>query len=313
MVTVLALVVVATEAVAQTDPVTVSFGSSMYSVSEGASVAVTVELSGPRNSDATVQITAAGSASVLDYSLSDTSVMFAADETSKTVTVTALEDRLDDDSESVTLTLEPPSGLSTGTHGSTTAAIVDGDQAALVVEPADVSVREGSGEVDLDWLDDLDVSVREDSGEVDLDWLDDLDVVWDSPSADEFGSMPLGNGDIGLNVWVVDGGDLLFYISKTDTWNEFSSLFKLGRVRVSFDPNPFAGRASFEQALVLRNGEITIESTKTDNFGVDLKIWVDANNPVIHVEGTSSADMDVTVDLEMWRTERRGVGSVYYL
>ena len=286
MVTVLALVVVATEAVAQTDPVTVSFGSSMYSVSEGASVAVTVELSGPRNSDATVQITAAGSASVLDYSLSDTSVMFAADETSKTVTVTALEDRLDDDSESVTLTLEPPSGLSTGTHGSTTAAIVDGDQAALVVEPADVSVREGSGEVDLDWL-------------------DDLDVVWDSPSADEFGSMPLGNGDIGLNVWVVDGGDLWFYISKTDTWNEFSSLFKLGRVRVSFDPNPFAGRASFEQALVLRNGEITIESTKTDNFGVDLKIWVDANNPVIHVEGTSSADMDVTVDLEMWRTERR--------
>ena len=141
VVTVLALVVVATEAVAQTDPVTVSFGSSMYSVSEGASVAVTVELSGPRNSDATVQITAAGSASVLDYSLSDTSVMFAADETSKTVTVTALEDRLDDDSESVTLTLEPPSGLSTGTHGSTTAAIVDGDQAALVVEPADVSVR----------------------------------------------------------------------------------------------------------------------------------------------------------------------------
>ena len=305
MVTVLAPVVVATEAVAQTDPVTVSFGSSMYSVSEGASVAVTVELSGPRNSDATVQITAAGSASVLDYSLSDTSVMFAADETSKTVTVTALEDRLDDDSESVTLTLEPPSGLSTGTHGSTTAAIVDGDQAALVVEPADVSVREGSGGVDLDWLDEADVSVREGSGGVDLDWLDDLDVVWDSPSADEFGSMPLGNGEIGLNVWVVDGGDLLFYISKTDTWNEFSSLFKLGRVRVKFDPNPFAGRASFEQALVLRNGEITIESTKTDNFGVDLKIWVDANNPVIRVEGTSSADMDVTVDLEMWRTERR--------
>ena len=227
VVTVLAPVVVATEAAAQSDPVTVSFGSSMYSVSEGASVAV--ELSEPRNSDATVQITAAGSA----------------------------------------------------------------------------SEREGSGEVDLDSLDALDVSVREGSGEVDLDWLDDLDVVWDSPSADEFGSMPLGNGDIGLNVWVVDDGDLLFYISKTDTWNEFSSLFKLGRVRVKFDPNPFAGRASFEQALVLRNGEITIESTKTDNFEVDLKIWVDANNPVIRVEGTSSADMDVTVDLEMWRTERR--------
>jgi len=33
-------------------------------------------------------------------------------------------------------------------------------------------------------------------------------VVWDSPSADYNGSMPLGNGDIGLNVWVEGSGDL---------------------------------------------------------------------------------------------------------
>ncbi|MEN6603290.1 MAG: DUF5703 domain-containing protein, partial [Bryobacteraceae bacterium] len=42
------------------------------------------------------------------------------------------------------------------------------------------------------------------------------DVTWDSPSRDSSGSMPLGNGDIGLNLWVEEGGDLLFYISKTD-------------------------------------------------------------------------------------------------
>ena len=28
-------------------------------------------------------------------------------------------------------------------------------------------------------------------------------VVWDSPSKDEFGSMPLGNGVTALNVWAV--------------------------------------------------------------------------------------------------------------
>lgn len=36
-------------------------------------------------------------------------------------------------------------------------------------------------------------------------------VIWDSPSADFNGSIPIGNGDIGANVWVEDGGDLLFY------------------------------------------------------------------------------------------------------
>ena len=37
-------------------------------------------------------------------------------------------------------------------------------------------------------------------------WAADLlgayNVVWDSPSKDATGSMPIGNGDIGLNVWV---------------------------------------------------------------------------------------------------------------
>jgi len=31
-------------------------------------------------------------------------------------------------------------------------------------------------------------------------------VSWDSPSEDSWGSMPLGNGDIGLNVWVEADG-----------------------------------------------------------------------------------------------------------
>ena len=43
------------------------------------------------------------------------------------------------------------------------------------------------------------------------------DVVWDVPSKNSSGSMPLGNGDIGINLWVEEDGDLLFYISKTDS------------------------------------------------------------------------------------------------
>ena len=49
--------------------------------------------------------------------------------------------------------------------------------------------------------------------------LDDCNVVWGSPSGDSFGSMPLGNGDVGLNVWVEHNGDLVFYVSKVDAFD----------------------------------------------------------------------------------------------
>src|SRR5580693_5183646 len=47
---------------------------------------------------------------------------------------------------------------------------------------------------------------------------DDYDVSWNTPGPNSAASMPLGNGDIGLNVWVEPEGDVLFYISKTDAW-----------------------------------------------------------------------------------------------
>jgi hypothetical protein len=64
--------------------------------------------------------------------------------------------------------------------------------------------------------------------------LDECNVVWTSPSTDSFGSMPLGNGDVGANVWVEPNGDLLFYISKVDAYDSAHELKKLGRVRVRF-------------------------------------------------------------------------------
>ena len=54
-------------------------------------------------------------------------------------------------------------------------------------------------------------------------------VVWNTPGKDHNDSMPLGNGDIGLNAWVDKNGDLLFYISKTDSWDDNGRLLKVGR------------------------------------------------------------------------------------
>jgi len=74
---------------------------------------------------------------------------------------------------------------------------------------------------------------------------DACNVVWDSPSNDASGSMPLGNGDIGLNVWAEKSGDILFLIGKTDAFDENASLLKLGRVRIKLTPNPFIEDTSF--------------------------------------------------------------------
>ncbi len=129
------------------------------------------------------------------------------------------------------------------------------------------------------------------------------DVVWTEPSLDSSGSMPLGNGDTGLNLWVEPSGDIVFYISKTDSWSETGRLLKLARVRISFTPAIPIG-AGFVQALHLGQGEIEIRSGSLDQLDV-IRIWVDANHPVICVEAELSRAASVNVSLENWRNKER--------
>jgi alpha-L-fucosidase 2 len=60
--------------------------------------------------------------------------------------------------------------------------------------------------------------------------LGEYNIKWTSPGNNSLGSMPLGNGDIGVNVWVEQNGDLLFYLSKTDAWSENCQLLNLGKM-----------------------------------------------------------------------------------
>ena len=124
-------------------------------------------------------------------------------------------------------------------------------------------------------------------------------VVWESPSKDAAGSMPIGNGEVGLNVWVEAGGDLLFYIARTDAWSESNRLMKLGRVRVSLSPNPFAAGQPFRQELNLRDGMIVIAAGDTT-----LRLFVDAEAPVVFIDGQSKTPRTLTATYETWRNER---------
>lgn len=129
------------------------------------------------------------------------------------------------------------------------------------------------------------------------------DVVWDSPSENSAGSMPLGNGDIGINVWAEKSGDLFCYIGKTDAWGSNGQLLKLGKIRIQITPNPFSEK-NFEQRLDLNKGEIQIKAGITSNQ-IDLTIWVDANNPVIHFDLQNDQKVDIETHLEIWRTKER--------
>ena len=66
--------------------------------------------------------------------------------------------------------------------------------------------------------------------------------------------MSAGNGDIGINLWVEENGDLLYYLSKTDVCSENARLLKIGKVRLSISPNPFKEGQQFLQELILENG-----------------------------------------------------------
>ncbi|GEM_PF-228377 len=133
--------------------------------------------------------------------------------------------------------------------------------------------------------------------------LEDYNVVWDTPSADHHGSMPLGNGDIGLNAWVTSEGDVQFFISKTDAWDDNARLVKVGAVRIRLEPNPFAAGRPFRQTLSLRDGTLKVEAGDgAQRTGV--QVWVDAHHPVIHVTAESASPLEATAVIELWRTKQ---------
>jgi hypothetical protein len=139
------------------------------------------------------------------------------------------------------------------------------------------------------------------------------DVLWTTPSDDARGSMPLGNGDIGINVWVEPTGDLVLFLAKTDAFDEFNRLLKLGRIRVRTTPPLFTAGDEFAQRLRIADGTIEIESALGN-----VRIWVDAHHPVVQIEFEGTEPIHATVALECWRTEARELlggspwtGSIY--
>ena len=129
--------------------------------------------------------------------------------------------------------------------------------------------------------------------------LDNYNQIWTTQSNNSSESMPLGGGDIGLNVWV-EKGDLYFYFSRSGTFDEHNTLLKLGRVKVTLTPNPFTDNEGFHQELVLKDGYISITQKDTK-----IKLWVDVFKPIIHLDLESENPLKMNASYESWRYKNR--------
>jgi len=132
-------------------------------------------------------------------------------------------------------------------------------------------------------------------------WLAGYNVMWTSQSADARGSMPIGACNIGLNVWV-EKDELLIYFGSPDSWSYRGKGFntqmqtKLGRLRLRLTPVAWA--KEFRQELDLASNSIVLSGKTSDGHAVKLRVWVDAMQPVVHLEGQSDSPLEVGVAVE---------------
>jgi alpha-L-fucosidase 2 len=127
-------------------------------------------------------------------------------------------------------------------------------------------------------------------------------VVWDTPSENDSGSMPLGNGEVGLNAWVEPNGDLCLYLSRTDSWGDNGRLLKIGKVRFQLDPAPKLPMRPFSQTLSLADGTVVVRFGEGDEATV-LRLWVDANHPAVRLEVHTVREAVVVASIELWRNK----------
>ena len=137
-------------------PVTVSFDQSTYTVVEGSTVTVKVNLSTDPKRSVRIGLNRANQGGIIrgDYSGVPGSVDFSSGQTSKTFTFTASQDTLDDDGESLKLTFSNlPTAVTEGTTNETVIFITDDDEAGITVDPTDLTVAEGGSKTYKVFLD----------------------------------------------------------------------------------------------------------------------------------------------------------------
>ncbi|WP_018630159.1 DUF5703 domain-containing protein [Niabella aurantiaca] len=128
--------------------------------------------------------------------------------------------------------------------------------------------------------------------------IKDYNITWNSQSKNASGSMPVGGGSIGTNLWV-ENNEVLLYFSRSGAFDENNTLLKGGRLRIRLYPDLFAN-GSFRQELDLQKG-VAVIRTKNKNGAAELRVWVSVSQPVIHIEINGSVPVTAEAIYENWR------------
>jgi hypothetical protein len=139
--------------------------------------------------------------------------------------------------------------------------------------------------------------------------LEQYHVVSNSPSKTDRGFVPLGNGEVGVCLWVEEDGDLQMYIGRSDALTELDRNVKLGKIRIRLHPNPFASSGLFRQELALSVGMVQIEAGMPGQGSVRIKVFVDCDHPTVHVIGECDEAVQVSAIYETWRLYTRAAGA----
>lgn len=132
------------------------------------------------------------------------------------------------------------------------------------------------------------------------EWIGAYNPCWTSQSSNSSESMPCGGGDVGMNVWV-ENDEVFLYLSRSGVFDENNVSPKLGRIRLSFSPNPFKG-ASFRQELILKDGYVEIEALKGGHRTI-IQVWANVHIPVAEVKVKSDDKLTMTAVYETWRRQ----------
>lgn len=112
---------------------------------------------------------------------------------------------------------------------------------------------------------------------------------------DAMQSIPVGNGDLGANIWA-DKNKLSLLLSKTDAWSEVHRLLKTGLLSLTLSPNPFNRKTQWR----LSYGDGVLYVTAKDAV---MRIYADANAPVYRISFSSKTKRSVKLEVVNYRDE----------
>ena len=93
---------------------------------------------------------------------------------------------------------------------------------------------------------------------------------------------------------------MIYYLSRSGTFDENNCQLKQGRFRIRLFPSPFKDAKDFRQELKLKDGYVEVSAG-----GTQIQLWADVYHPVVHVEITNAQPLRTEVSYENWRYKER--------